>query len=285
MLVRARLGGLVSGVGGMGRTVLLSATMALALLLACGGVAQAIINGERDANDHPYVGLVYTGQQACTGTLISPRVVLTLGYCTQNWQNFRRTKVHVTFLQRARFDVQFQPEYSYAGVPHTHPQHGRPNDVGVVVLDEPVRTGDGYAKLPEAGLVEDLPHRADLDVVGYDIKNLTYCYGGSCGPRLERPGGGPAIRYNSTYEYVRKRDFDNPDYRSDLSYIKTSQASADQGREGICFFSYGIPYFLASDHRTIVALDSYFGAMDCTGTATAERIDRPAVLDWVRTFL
>jgi hypothetical protein len=271
----------------MGRTVLLSATMALALLLACGGVAHAIINGEpeRNANDHPYVGLAYTGQQACTGTLISPRVFLTLGYCTQNWQDIRRPKVHVTFLQSARFDAQqFQPEYSYAGVPHTHPQHGRPLDVGVVVLDEPVRTGDGYAKLPEAGIVEDLPHRADLDVVGYDIKNLTYCYGGSCGPYLDRPRG-HAIRYNATQEYLGKRDFDNPEYRSDLSYIKTSQASAEKGREGTCFNSHGIPYFLGSDNRTIVAIDSYFGAMDCTGTTTAERIDRPAVLDWVRTFL
>src|SRR5215211_5099295 len=78
---------------GMRRVVLVLATMALAILLA-GGVAQAIINGEPDRgpNAHPYVGALVTvpdsgefkGQRVpvCSGTLISPRVFLTAGHCT-----------------------------------------------------------------------------------------------------------------------------------------------------------------------------------------------------------
>jgi V8-like Glu-specific endopeptidase len=77
----------------MRRTVLLLATMALALLLA-GGVAHAIINGQPDThpNAHPYVGALvsvppsgeFKGQRipVCSGTLISARVFLTAGHCT-----------------------------------------------------------------------------------------------------------------------------------------------------------------------------------------------------------
>jgi hypothetical protein len=68
--------------------------MALALLLA-GGVAQAIINGQPDTgpNAHPYVGAYmaealekkFKGEllPVCSGTLISARVFLTAGHCTQ----------------------------------------------------------------------------------------------------------------------------------------------------------------------------------------------------------
>jgi secreted trypsin-like serine protease len=77
----------------MRRVVLVLASMALATLLAA-GVAQAIINGEPDRgpNAHPYVGALVTvppsgefkGQRVpvCSGTLISPRVFLTAGHCT-----------------------------------------------------------------------------------------------------------------------------------------------------------------------------------------------------------
>jgi hypothetical protein len=77
----------------MRRVVLVLATIALAILLA-GGVAQAIINGQPDRgpNAHPYVGALVTvppsgefkGQRipVCSGTLISPKVFLTAGHCT-----------------------------------------------------------------------------------------------------------------------------------------------------------------------------------------------------------
>ena len=69
--------------------LLLLATMALAILLA-GGVAQAIINGELDRGPsaHPYVGAYVAKVEGellpvCSGTLISPRVFLTAGHCTE----------------------------------------------------------------------------------------------------------------------------------------------------------------------------------------------------------
>jgi hypothetical protein len=73
----------------MRRAVLGLAMMALAMVLA-GGVAQAIINGEPDSGPkaHPYVGAYVAKVEGklrpvCSGTLISPRVFLTAGHCTQ----------------------------------------------------------------------------------------------------------------------------------------------------------------------------------------------------------
>jgi hypothetical protein len=168
----------------MRRVVLVLATMALAILVA-GGVAQAIINGEPDRGPkaHPYVGALVTvpssgefkGQRipVCSGTLVSPRVFLTAGDCT----DFLTKEDLPTYVS---FDPSYKPGASelIKGTPYTHPRFcfpedkgectlpGRPEvvgtltrdiryDVGVVILDEPVRIAT-YGALPDAGLVETL---------------------------------------------------------------------------------------------------------------------------------
>jgi hypothetical protein len=160
------------------------ATMALAIVLA-GGVAQAIINGEPDRGPkaHPYVGALvsvlpsgeFKGQRIplCSGTLISPRVFLTAGHCT----DFLIQEDLPTYVS---FDPTYKPGASQvvSATPYTHPRFcfpedkgectppGRPEiapslprdiryDVGVAVLEEPVRMAI-YGALPEAGLVETL---------------------------------------------------------------------------------------------------------------------------------
>src|SRR5215213_8544340 len=87
---------------GMRRVVLVLATMALAILMAC-GVAQAIINGEPDrgANAHSYVGAYAAKLEGkllpvCSGTLISPRVFLTVGHCTE-FEIEKNRPVYVSF--------------------------------------------------------------------------------------------------------------------------------------------------------------------------------------------
>src|SRR4028119_2146586 len=174
----------------MRRTVLLLASMALSVLFA-GGVAQAIINGQPDRNAHPYVGMVYNDESLCSGTLISPRVFLTAAHCTEFFEE-GNSKVYVTFEQRA----DFRPDDAYVGTPRTHPRSaGFFPDVGVVVLEEAVRTGDGYGKLPDANLVETLERGPNLTVVGE-------------GARDRGAGGGPqeptgfATRHKGTVAHL-----------------------------------------------------------------------------------
>src|ERR671914_1490465 len=140
----------------MRRALLLLATMALAIVLAS-GVAQAIINGQPDTgpNAHPYVGALvsvppsgqFKGQRIpiCSGTLISARVFLTAGHCTD-----------ILIRENLPTYVSLDPTYEVGsskvirGTPHTHPKYCLPTkevvcaprspeyplyDVGVVVLD------------------------------------------------------------------------------------------------------------------------------------------------------
>src|SRR5215213_9863981 len=109
---------------GMRRVVLVLATMALAILLA-GGVAQAIINGEPDRgpNAHPYVGAYVAKFEGgkllpvCSGTLISPKVFLTAGHCTE----FEIKKDRPAYVS---FDPTYKPGASKVikGTPYIHPK-------------------------------------------------------------------------------------------------------------------------------------------------------------------
>src|SRR5919107_5524032 len=79
------------------RTRILALIAAIAALMAVATPAQAIKNGVPDAGAHPYVGELFFYVPSstedtrfddpgtwytCTGTLISPTVVVTAGHCT-----------------------------------------------------------------------------------------------------------------------------------------------------------------------------------------------------------
>ena len=65
--------------------VLLAAVTALVVTAS---PAHAVLYGQPDNNEHPYVGVIRFFDEdgnylwRCTGTLISPTVVLTAGHCT-----------------------------------------------------------------------------------------------------------------------------------------------------------------------------------------------------------
>src|SRR5918992_4997383 len=240
----------------MRRAVLLLATMALAILLAGGG-AHAIINGEPDRgpNAHPYVGALvsvppsgeFKGQRIpiCSGTLISARVFLTAGHCTD------------TIVERGLPTyVSLDPTYEVGsskvrrGTPHTHPKYCLPtkevvcapkspdyplNDVGVVVLDEPVSMAT-YGALPKAGLVDTLDEGQPLTVVGYGTTGFDI---GSEPPLQPQP----AVledRYRAT---VRLLNTKNPDVGE--RFVKTTGISIGGDGEGACYGDSGGPLFVA----------------------------------------
>jgi len=269
----------------MRKAVLMLGSMALAILLA-GGVAQAIINGEPDRGSeaHPYVGALVTvppsgefeGQRipVCSGTLISARVFLTAGHCTE-------LLMKEDLPGYVSFDPTYKPGASEVvkATPYTHPKfcnadkEGCPRyDAGVVVLKKSVRKAP-YGALPEAGLVDTLKEGQRLSAVGY----------GATGYEI---GGGPRPQpvYPEDRNRATVRLLDTKDPAVGEMFVKTTGVSLIKGKgQSSCHGDSGGPLFMP-DQRTIVAVTSFHMAPLCRGPAYYQRMDLPGVLKWVRSF-
>jgi hypothetical protein len=291
----------------MRRVVLVLATMALAILLA-GGVAQAIkepaiINGEPDrgTNAHPYAGALVSvpdsgeskGQRipVCSGTLISPRVFLTAGHCT----DFLIKEDLPTYVS---FDPTYKPGASKVikATPHLHPKFCMPDpqdkvdcapqvptealfarefryDVGVAVLAEPVRM-TAYGTLPQAGLVGTLEEGQRLTTVGYGANGFEI---GGPPPQIQ-----PVYRDDRQKATVRLLDTKSPDV-GDM-FVKTTGVNLTGSKgETSCYGDSGGPLFLP-DQQTVVGVTSFGIAPLCRGPGYNQRMDLPRVLKWVRSF-
>jgi hypothetical protein len=259
----------------MRRVVLVLATTALAILLA-GGVAQAIINGQPDRGPkaHPYVGAYVTMfegklRPVCSGTLISPRVFLTAGHCTEA-EIAKDRPAYVSF------DPTYKPGASklIKGTPYLHPKYCNAAkecpryDAGVVVLNEPVRMAT-YGALPEVGLVDTLKEGQRLTPVGYGVTGDQTL---------------PDDRYSATVRLLNTKD---PAVGE--MFVKTTGVSLIKGKgEAPCYGDSGGPLFVA-DQQTIVGVVSHGGniagyARVCRGPVYYQRVDLPRVLKWVRSF-
>src|SRR4051794_6891002 len=143
--------------------------------------ANAITGGTIDNDLHPQVGALLIGAAGqgldllCSGTMISPRVFLTAGHCTDalSQVGVAADDAHITL------DPSWDPSApgtTYRGTYYTDPEFGfsgqggssNPHDLGVVVLDQAVQVRP--AQLPEQGAVGKLPLRSvTFTAVGYGL--------------------------------------------------------------------------------------------------------------------
>jgi hypothetical protein len=278
--------------------IVLSAVVVLAL--ATVGTAYAITNGEPDAGRHPYVGLLVFDDESgpawrCSGALIASDVVLTAGHCTDG-----AVAARVWFLEDVTYDAVPFPDYPYGGPgsgaiegkPHTNPDYRSPDnpygggnglpafsyrDVGIVVLDEPVDVG-GFAELPEAGLVDTLANKTDIDFVGYGVQYQAQVPGSE----LPQPPPyyrwtGPRVRMYAPSALVSGK------FVHSAEYLRLA-LNPGGGTGGTCFGDSGGPDLLG-DTNIVLAVNSYVTNVNCAGVGYSARVDIPEVLEWIEGFL
>ena len=262
----------------MKRMLVLFAALASLFVLAL--PAGAITDGELDGDRHPYVGLMVAQDKKgnplwrCSGTLISARVFLTAGHCTE------RPAAHVEIWFDA--DVESgRPANGYpfdgdvGGQPFTHPQYN-PNafflfDLGVVVLSKPVKLSK-YGALPKQDVLDSLASkRGQQDVtftaVGYGLQQ-SFPDAASWKENNQR------VRMFST----PKLNQINGGLVGDFSLLLSNNAHTG----GTCFGDSGGPNFIGSSN-VVGAVTSFGINGNCAGTGGVYRVDRADDLTWLRS--
>jgi hypothetical protein len=281
-------------------TVLAGVLSLLTVGVLAPSTAGAVTGGTEDtANRYSNVGLILfydaTGRFRCSATLVSPTVLLTAAHCTEGTlgdtvvtfdPDVARTAAEApTAIPTAAdpalgytdADLAAFPGW-YGGTAYTHPDYSgftdmdNWNDVGVIVLDEPV-VGITPAEIAPVGYLDQFAQPAlnstTFTVVGY-------------GTEVRKPEAGPQKPTPMSYPIVRR-------YTDVVGQKLTPQILQVNGNEhdnrgggGSCFGDSGGPTF---KDGYLVTVTSYGYTANCRYLDGLQRVDIAVVQDWLDSFV
>ena len=241
------------------------------------GPALAVTNGDLDGENHPYVGLMVAHDGVsgwrCSGTLISPTIFVTAGHCTDG--AIFATVYFQTDVESGIPDNGYPFSGGVNGVAYTSPDYISAaffvNDLGVVVLNEPVVLAGGYAQLvAEAGVLDAMKtqrgrQNQDFTAVGYGLQRINPVF-----VEAER------VRMVATPHLIQ---INTPGFTGDFSMLLSNNHSTG----GTCFGDSGGPNFIG-DSNIIGGVTSFGINGNCAGTGGVYRLDRAHDLAWLATF-
>jgi hypothetical protein len=237
--------------------------------------ASAVTDGQRD-EVHTNVGVVRfttaAGRFRCSGTLISPTVVLTAGHCTGDDGQHPATNVYVSFNTDLPLDP-LQPGISLAesaaraanyitGTAHPDPgwtgalSISKQHDQGVVVLDAPATS-----KWPNITPAPLLPV-GTLDANQGALKDETFIL----------VGYGVDIGDKKSQIIVTERRFTTSFLKNVQDEVVTLQINDRDSKAGggSCFVDSGGPVFLG---RYAAGDASFVNSLTCNATGGYQRVD------------
>lgn len=265
--------------------------------------AGAIIGGSYDGTNHPYVAYADNGVFSCSGTLLSPTVMLTAAHCfSDSTSAYGVNTVTGGSIVRTTFDPNltvanparqwhwgtyyFDPQFaigSGGGLPgfDTHdvaiivftttgchvPSNRNPatNTCGPIA---PSETNGQYGRLPSQGLVDTLRNGQTVGLVGYGIQNYVVG-GGPCGGPCRPAVGDVFTRFSGLTTLIASNDV-----------ISKEFIKLHANKVGVCHGDSGGPDLLDSTN-IILAVNSFGNGQECQSNTWSYRVDTAQALSWI----